>query len=88
MVKSLVGLERKNNRPFLMTRCNEGSLSDSLFLTKLHSRHSEFLSLFTLRLITQPRYPVKNRRAEKPVVYSLFLLAIGGSKGSQNLICM
>ncbi len=88
MVKSLVGLERKNNSSSLMTRCNEGSLSDSLFLTRPHSRYHKFLSLFSLDLIMQSRYPVKNRRAEIPVGYSLFLLAIVGSKGSQTRICM
>ncbi|TQI81049.1 hypothetical protein FHU10_4049 [Serratia fonticola] len=34
MVKSLVGLQRINNRPYLISRCHEGSLSDSQFLTK------------------------------------------------------
>ncbi len=33
MVKSLVGLQRTNNIPSLISRCNEGSLSDSQFLT-------------------------------------------------------
>ncbi|MBP1130883.1 hypothetical protein JOE25_002457 [Serratia sp. PL17] len=88
MVKSLVGLERENNKPFLMTRCNEGSLSDTLFLTKTHSRQHKLLSLSTLRLMSQPRCPVKNRHAEMPAGYSRFLLAIAGSKGSQNRICM
>ncbi len=85
MVKSLVGLERKNNTPSLISRCNEGSLSDSLFLATPHSRHDKFLSLFTPQLITQPRYPVKKRRAATPA-YSLRLLAFIGSEGSQNLI--
>lgn len=33
MVKSLVGLQTANNIPSLISRCNEGSLYDSQFLT-------------------------------------------------------
>jgi hypothetical protein len=86
MVKSLVGLERKNNIPSLISRCNEGSLSDSLLPATPHSYRHQRLSRFTPLLITQPALSREKTAHQIAAAYSSRPLAFIGSEGGQNLI--
>ncbi|WP_154898613.1 hypothetical protein [Serratia ficaria] len=84
MVKSLVGLERKNNIPSLISRCNEGSLPDSLFLATPLSYRYHRLSRFTPLLITQPALSREKMAHQTAAGYSPGPLAFIGSKEAKT----
>ena len=85
MVKSLVGLERKNNTSPLISRCNEGSLSDSLLPATPHPYRYRISSLFTPRLLMQSALSREDTALKR---CRQFTLSLGSYwlGGGQNLI--
>ncbi|VDZ64551.1 Uncharacterised protein [Serratia odorifera] len=84
MVKSLFGRMKKNNLTSLISRCNEGSLSDSQFLAVSYPFLQNFRYYAVLSAAHFILSPSGEARHSNVAVRSLHSLAYIGSKEAKT----